>query len=134
MATSTVFKNIAASNLYNLVNKTAIPAELYVGVSRTTPDADGGNFSEPVGGSYARVLITSRLEEDPANGTVTNAKKIQFPESTADWGQVTHWGLFAQATGGNSLQWNALDPHRSVELGTTLYLKPGELQLSIIDA
>jgi hypothetical protein len=50
MATSAIFKNIVASNIFNTADKTAIPATLYLAVSKTAPNAAGGNVTEPVDG------------------------------------------------------------------------------------
>lgn len=62
MATSAAFKNMVASNVYNTTTKTAIPAALYIGLSKNTPDENGGNFTEPNIGNYARVEITKHLK------------------------------------------------------------------------
>jgi len=142
MATSAVFKNIVASNIFNTAGRTAIPSVLFLAVSRTRPNATGGNVTEPSGGSYARVPFTSTFTVAPNNGVVRNQAEIQFPESTADWGVVTHWAVFSAATGGNALMWkeivNPIDGvtplPRSTEPGTILRVRPQELTMTILDA
>jgi hypothetical protein len=142
MATSATFKNIVASNIFNTAGKTAIPPVLYLAVSKTAPNASGGNVTEPVGGSYARVPFTSTFTSAPSDGVVKNQAEIQFPESTADWGVVTHWAVFSAAAGGSALMWkeivNPVDGvtpcPRSTEPGTILRVKPQELTMTILDA
>jgi len=142
MATSAAFKNIVASNIFNTAGKTAIPPALYLAVSKTAPNATGGNVTEPVGGSYARVQFTSKFTAAPVNGVVRNQTEIEFPETTADWGIVTHWVIYDAPAGGNALMWkeivdsvDGVTPRpRSTEPGTTLRVKAQELTMTILDA
>ena len=133
MATSTYFKELAANALY--LKSTVLPEQLFLALSKRNPGEDGVNFREPeIGeGGYEREEITAKMLKDADNGVVKNCKKIQFKESITDWGTMKYWGLYDEATGGHLLQWNRLNPHRCCEEGTTLYLEPDKLELSIVD-
>ena len=63
------------------------PATVYVGLSTTAPNDDGTNFTEPVGGAYARAAVTNNLTNWPAavSGTKQNGTTITFPEATSGW-------------------------------------------------
>lgn len=86
---------------------TYAPATWYLGLSTTTPGDDGTGFTEPVGGSYARVSITNDgtkwATATPGGDGITrkaNAAAFTFTNPTGAWGQVTHWGLFTVSSGG----------------------------------
>lgn len=77
----------------------------YLGLSSTTPNADGTGVTEPSGNGYARVLIGQSDQSltkkfAPAeNGEATNKDIIYFPESTGSWGAaLTHFVLFNSET------------------------------------
>jgi len=105
-----------------------MPTGIYVALF-TGPPSDAGPGTEVVGGSYARVQAgpsqsawtsTQGSTSGPSTGTggmSTNIVAITFPAPTADWGTVTHFGLFDAPTGGNLLMQTALAQPRSVLAG-----------------
>lgn len=53
--------------------------------------------TEVVGGSYSRVsCFGSGNWDTPVNGRGFNTNDIVFPTATADWGVITHFGIFDQ--------------------------------------
>lgn len=98
------------------------PGTVYAGLFTAAP-SDSGGGTEVTGGSYARVSITNDATSFPAAATdggvttKTNGIDIQFPQATAAWGTVTHWGLFDASSGGNLLLHGALSASRSVQSG-----------------
>ena len=68
---------------------------------------------------------------EPVNGVITTEDTISFPESTADWGTVTHYVIYDQAEGGNLLMYDELENSRRVEMNTVVVLKPGALTLTL---
>lgn len=101
------------------------PATWYLGLSTTTPANDGTGFSEPTGGSYARVAIPNDTANWPAAVTADgvtrkeNGAKFTFPDPTGTWGQVTHWGLFLTSTGGTPEIHQAIDASIAPKSGNT---------------
>lgn len=91
------------------------PATWYLGLSTSTPNDDGTNFSEPTGGAYARVAATNNVTNFPAaqtvggNTTKTNGAKLTFPNPTNNWGSLTYYGWFTSASGGVPEYSNPLD-------------------------
>lgn len=101
------------------------PATWYLGLSTTTPNDDGTSFTEPSGGSYARVAITNNVTNFPAATTVsgetqkTNGAKFTFPNPTGSWGAVGTYGFFTASSGGTPEFSNPLDAAITVRNGNT---------------
>lgn len=101
------------------------PATWYLGLSTTTPANDGTGFSEPVGGSYARVAITNNAANFPAATTSdgvsrkASGAKFTYPNPTGNWGQITHWGMFLASSGGVPEWFAALDAPINPRSGNT---------------
>ena len=125
------FLNLVAGNVFRSKTSPAIPSNYYIGLSKSAPTLAGGNVTEPsTSAGYARVKLNNLSE--PANGVVSNNAAIQFNESTADWGTVTHFVIFDDATvgSGNLLMYGALSTPRTVESATIMTIKAGYLKLS----
>jgi hypothetical protein len=77
----------------------------YVSLHTADPGDTGG--SEVSGGSYARVQRDAADANWSAgtatDGTTDNVATITFPSPTANWGIVTHVGLWDASSGGNFL-------------------------------
>lgn len=126
---TTYFLNCAAGNLFGTQKDPAIPAKFFIGLSTSAPNVSGGGVSEPnTSAGYARVELTSLSA--PAVGVVTNEQAINFNESTASWGTVTHFVIFDAETGGNLLMYGVLSTPRTVETATIMTIKEGYLSLS----
>ena len=105
----------------------AKPTALHIGLFTAAP-SDLGGGTEVSGGGYARGTLapgdanwkaTQGGIAGPSsgtNGTTTNAAVVSFPTPTADWGLITHVGIFDAPVGGNLLVWDALTSSRSVLL------------------
>jgi len=105
------------------------PATLYVGLLTSAP-TDAGGGTEVTGGSYARVGITSSLANwagtqsagsttasTGTSGTTSNNVAITFPAPTANWGTVSHFGIYDAPTGGNLLYYAALTTPKTINNG-----------------
>lgn len=104
------------------------PATLYVGLLTAAP-SDSAAGTEVSGGSYARVAVTSGTTawnntqgnttgaSTGSDGTSENAAAITFPAPTANWGVVTHFGIYDAASGGNLLIWSALTTSKTINNG-----------------
>lgn len=112
------------------------PAQYFVGLSTTAPSEAGTGSTEPSTGAYARVAITNNKTTfgTAANGALTNAIAITFPESTASWGTITHICFFDQATGGSLYYWEQLPTSKAVAANTTVYFSIGSLTISNLNA
>jgi hypothetical protein len=96
------------------------PSALYVALYTAAP-SDSGGGTEVTGGSYARVqrdpLDANWTAASATDGKTDNAAAITFPAPTANWGQVTHFGIFDASTSGNLLFWGALTQSKTVNSG-----------------
>lgn len=96
------------------------PSALYVALFTAAP-SDAGGGTEVSGGGYARVqrdpLDANWTADSPTDGLTDNAAAITFPTPTADWGQVTHFGIFDASSGGNLLFHGGLTTPKTVNDG-----------------
>jgi len=132
MATTTHFLDRIMGNVFKSDTDPALPTNYYIGLSTTNP---ASSVTEPSGGAYARVCITSPMKLGaPSGGVITNDSSISFPTSTASWGTVTHYVIYDAATGGNLLMYNALTNSIAVGAYTNVVIRTGDLELTLSDA
>lgn len=126
------FLNLVAGNVFGSKKSPAVPEKYYLGLSSTAPNAEGGGATEPGSGTgYARVELTTLSA--PTNGVVTNTAAIDFAESTAEWGTMTHFVIYDALTDGNLLMYGELSASRRVEAATIMTIKIGSLNLSVVN-
>lgn len=113
--------------------------DLYLALSTTTPTDAGGNFTEPSGGSYARVQ-TDAADWGAASGTApaqkANSAALTFPQATADWSAAanhTYFGLYDALTVGNLVVFGLLTTPRAVLNGDTPSFAIGALVIRLGD-
>jgi len=96
------------------------PTNLYFALFTAAP-SDSGGGTEVSGGSYARVAVSvADASFDATSGTdgqTANSSTITFPTPSANWGTVTHLGVFDASTAGNLLAHKALTTSRTVNNG-----------------
>ena len=107
------------------------PATVYVGLHTSNPGEDDSG-TEVTGGSYARVAVTNNATNWPAAaaGAKSNGTAITFPQATASWGTVTHFGIYDAATDGNLLYYGALGASNAVDTGDTPSFPAGDLDVT----
>ena len=101
----------------------------YVGLLTAAP-SDSAAGTEVATGSYARADVVSSLAawagtqgatttavSSGVSGTTSNNAAITFPAPTADWGSITHFGVYDAATGGHLLMYSALAIPKTVNNG-----------------
>ena len=103
-----------------------MPATIYIGLS-TASFNDDNSGTEISGGSYARQSISF---DAAASGTTDNTSAVDFPVATANWGTVSHYGLFDASSGGNLLVHGAFASSKTVETGDVLRIGAGELDIT----
>jgi hypothetical protein len=110
------------------------PTNVYVALYTATP-SDSGGGTEVTGGAYARATVANDLAHfadatgaDPA--TKTNAQVITYAQASANWGTVTHFGIFDAVTAGNLLYWGALTTSKAVNNGDTASFAAGALAIT----
>lgn len=96
------------------------PAALHVSLHTANP-TDAGTGTEVSGGSYARVqrdpLDANWTAASATDGITTNAADITFPSPSANWGLITHVGVWDAAVAGNMICYAALTTAKTVNSG-----------------
>ena len=119
------------------------PAALWLALFTSAPSDSGGGL-EVTGGSYARVNLApldtnwnatqggTSGNSSGTSGQTANALAITFPAPTANWGTVSHFGIFDASVGGNLLIWDALTAARTILSGDPQPSFPiGSLQITV---
>lgn len=130
-----LFTTQANKTLEAQLGKTAFGTQtVYVGLSSTTPSADGNGVTEPSGGSYARVATSAATWASAASGSITNTAAVTFPAATADWSagaNQTYVVLFDASTAGNKVMFGALTTPKAVLSGDTISFAASSLTISL---
>lgn len=105
------------------------PANVYIGLLTAAPSDTGGG-TEVSGGAYARVQVASSLTNwagtqaaasttasSGTGGQTSNNAAITFPAPSANWGTVTHFGVYDASSAGNLLFYGALGASKTVNNG-----------------
>ena len=106
----------------------------YIGLLKSVSN---GAVEPDVTAGYGRTLLgywqnqAGWLMEEPTNGKTINKQIVYFPEATADWGTVTHFGLFTSASGGTPFLWGALSEPVNIPSGYVPLFRSGKLSISI---
>lgn len=126
---TTYFLNCVMGNVFGTKEEPGLPDTYYVGLSSSEPSVDGSGVTEPAGGGYARVELSSLSVPDA--GTITNTASVEFEESTQDWGTMTHYVVYDAPEGGNLLLYNALEKVRLVQSENQVRFKTSALTFSL---
>jgi hypothetical protein len=96
---------------------TPLTTTAYVSLHTADPLDTGG--SEVTGGAYARQgpITFANAGNNPT--VSSNSSIITFPAATANWGTVTHFGVWDAATAGNFRGSGALTTSKTVNNGDT---------------
>ena len=125
--------------LSGLIGKGSGPlSSCYIALSTTAPNADGTNFTEPLtSAGYARSIIglsgtsATQVMSSPSGGATSSTSIIFFPEATASWGTVTHFGLFSSQTGGNLVLYGTLTNPLAVAANEVPLFRVGNFSLTL---
>lgn len=125
----------AASNyletaLFNVVLRATpytTPPTVYLALFTSDP-TDAASGTEVTGGSYARVAVAFGA---PTNGSGTNSADVNYTTATANWGTVTHFGVFDASSAGNLLVHGVMTTPLAVNSGQTARVLAGQLTVTV---
>ena len=103
------------------------PSAVYVGLFTSDP-TDAGSGTEVSGGSYARKQATFG---SPSNGVSSTSADITFDQATANWGTVTHIGIYDASSSGNLLYHSPLTTSKTIESGDIFKIASGSLVVTL---
>lgn len=122
----TAFTNYAETQIINHIFRTASftkPTTLNLALFTSVTDGEAPTVNELTGNGYARVacnpLDANWSAPVAGNGTTYNINAITFPAATADWGTITHFGIYDASTGGNLIIYAPLTIARVITNGST---------------
>jgi hypothetical protein len=92
----------------------------------TAAPSDSGGGTEVSGGGYARQAASFTI----SGSSASNTSIIDF-ESTGDWANITHIGIFDASTAGNLLWHGALASARDPSAGDIIRFKAGQLIVTL---
>jgi hypothetical protein len=102
------------------------PSTLYLSLHTANPDEDGSG-AEVSGGGYARQTVAFTT----SGNTTSNTAAVEYPTATADFGTVTHVGVYDAATAGNLLCYAALTSSKTIETGDVFRVPAGDLDITL---
>ena len=105
------------------------PTAWYVALYTAAPSDSGGGTEVSTGG-YTRQSVAFSAASSPG-GTTSNSGEVSFTASGADYGTVTHMGIFDASSGGNLLWHGALTASKTVADGDTLTFAVGNIDLTM---
>jgi hypothetical protein len=127
-AMSNYLENELIDHIFRARSFTA-PTVLAVGLFTAAP-SDSGGGTEVTGGSYARASLNqsasnwegtggevTATDSAGTGGATQNAVAITFPTPSANWGVITHFGIFDATSAGNLLFHGALTASKTVNNG-----------------
>lgn len=121
-----VLDHILRTGAYNSTFTSS--AQLYVGLFTSDPGEAGGG-TEVSGGSYTRVQVTGF--DAASGGSASNSAAITWTTATANWGDVSHIGIFESSGGSDMVIYAALDTTKTVNNGDTFTISSGNLTITL---
>jgi hypothetical protein len=103
------------------------PTAWYLALYTAAP-SDAGGGTEVSTGGYARQTIAFSAA---SGGTTSNSADVSFTAVGANYGTVTHVGIFDASTGGNLLWHGAMSASKTVEDGDTITFAVGNIDLTL---
>lgn len=109
------------------------PSRYYIALSKTPPNKDGGNVTEPSSAEYRRVYFDrGSVDFNRAiNGIVTNKIRKEYPETSSVWGNCTHYAVYDAQTGGNMLWAGELLYARNIDIDMQLFINAYDLVFTL---
>lgn len=104
------------------------PASVYVGLATSSFADDNSGAGEISGGAYARKAASFAAA---SSGSCSTDTTITWDTATADWGTITHFGIFDASTAGNLLYHGALTASKVIGNGDTFEIQSGNLTVTL---
>jgi len=104
------------------------PATLYLALHTANPDEDGSGAEVSTSGTaYARQTVAFTT----SGNTTSNTAAVEYSTATANFGTVTHVGVWDASTGGNLLAYAALTSSKTIETGDVFRVPAGDLDITL---
>jgi len=107
-------------------NAYTAPSTLYLSLHTANPDEDGSG-AEVSGGGYARQSMAMTV----TGNTASNDSAVEYPTATANYGTVTHVGVYDASSAGNLLCYASLTSSKTIETGDVFRVPAGDLDITL---
>ena len=102
------------------------PTAWYLALHTSNPAEDDSGTEVSTGG-YARQSVTFTTSGD----TASNSAAIEFPTATANYGTVSHVGVYTASSGGTLIAYAALSSSKAIETGDVFRVPAGDLDITL---
>lgn len=103
------------------------PGTHYLALFTAVADGEAGSVTEVSGGGYARQTVAFTT----SGNTTSNNAAVEFPTATANYGTVTHVGVYDASTSGNLMAYAALSSNKTIETGDVFRVPSGDLDITL---
>ena len=117
-----ILDHVFAGNAYTA------PTTLYLALHTADPAEDGsGAEVSTAGTAYARQTVTFTV----SGNTATTDAAVEYSTATANFGTVSHVGVWDASTAGNLLAFAALTSSKTIETGDVFRVPAGDLDITL---
>jgi len=117
-----ILDHVFAGNAYTA------PTTLYLALHTADPDEDGSGAEVSTSGTaYARQTVTFTV----SGNTATTDAAVEYSTATANFGTVSHVGVWDASTAGNLLAFAALTSSKTIETGDVFRVPAGDLDIEL---
>lgn len=104
------------------------PSTLYLALFTSNPAEDGSGTEVTTSGTaYARQTVTFSV----SGNTATTSAAVEFPTATANYGTVSHVGIYDASSAGNLIAYAALTTSKAIETGDVFRVPAGDLDITL---
>jgi len=103
------------------------PTTKYLALFTALADGEAGSVTEVSGGGYARQTVAFTT----SGNTTSNNAAVEFPTATANYGTVTHVGVYDASSSGNLMAYAALSSNKTIETGDVFRVPSGDLDITL---
>jgi len=103
------------------------PSTLYLALFTAVSDGEAGTVTEVSGGGYARQTVAFTT----SGNTTSNTGAVEYPTATANYGTVTHVGIYDASSSGNLMAYASLSSSKTIETGDVFRVPAGDLDITL---
>ena len=103
------------------------PTTKYLALFTALADGEAGSVTEVSGGGYARQSVAFTT----SGNTTSNNAAVEYPTATANYGTVTHVGVYDASSSGNLMAYATLSSNKTIETGDVFRVPSGDLDITL---
>ena len=103
------------------------PGTHYLALFTAVADGETGSVTEVSGGGYARQTVAFTT----SGNTTSNNAAVEYPTATANYGTVTHVGVYDASSSGNLMAYATLSASKTIETGDVFRVPSGDLDITL---